>query len=682
MRVFFSPERTLAFDPARVHALFEAFGSPAALKRKKRPDAEEIARALWGGVVPEELAAALARVARFGNARGRDALVDAAHDARAQGHFDDGAIERALARAFAPLAAWLDLPPGDLALALVTAREPALEAIFERAEIALARLLPEHIPFELTARGSTSLPDEAAIAEALGGDAWVVKDDDGAFVIAALRDEAAHAAYERGKRVVTRSVAADLIRLDPVAARLTITTSRPAMVGARARALAGALGLEPDAFVQRPALTLKRIAEMDVAIVALQAHDGRGRRVDVHGGEDVAKALARLTKRGGYVSCATLRFAMDGGANVDAYVELPNRLSVSDARFERPVRAALDALGVFRPGAVPDDIATLAPWIHPEWRWRAVVGDAAFDAMVKKKLLVKVRASRVAREEDAWLGAGVRAFELTRTARDRGKHYAIPAHGIAAPRTVASDDLVAWKLRSARVASRMRKAMRLRKADDAAIGLPSGVLEVGVLPLDGASRARVLRLVRAVADDEREKLGAAIRFACGKDAVVVLVPAGRTLGNVLAEVELTIEQQLGIGTYEGVVLRAARQLRVADELESVHFATKESPLVVWGAKEEVTLGRVRLSLTKNQFALILALAKSGARPMHVDDLGKAIAGGVGYPDVVARKALRDLDERVAKSFADAGEKLPAAWRKLVVGVGREGYRLAVGAIVR
>jgi hypothetical protein len=162
----------------------------------------------------------------------------------------------------------------------------------------------------------------------------------------------------------------------------------------------------------------------------------------------------------------------------------------------------------------------------------------------------------------------------------------------------------------------------------------------------------------------------------------VLVPEGKTLGGVLPEVPLDLTRQLGIGEFGDVVLRAAKELRLDGELEPARFATKEAPLVIVREKEEIWLGRVKLILTAKHFALFDALSDGKARTGA--ELGKKLSPGAVDLANVVHKARVEIDERVTRSFREAGVELPEAWGdgKLVVKAGNRSFRLGVGCVVR
>jgi hypothetical protein len=732
-RALFGPELSLACDPARLAALLDTCGWPDALAKKKTRDARALALALWQESIPSRSAAALAMATCFAHARARDALSAAAEDARQQGHFDDGRLATALAAAGAPpLDAWCDTVPIDLALAvaLASARAPdALTPIVQRAEQHLARRLPPLVPWEYAARSSSPracTPEDAAKilgdvarARAPWVDVWPVALEAPrergvaatAVVVAVLRAAAPTGACavdaKNGParaRVASRALAVDRVTIDLSARRVIVTTAEPSLAPAYAEALGAALWNDARALVGHAAVTLKKLQSLGSAglaklpmpasivarpiVIALEHDDRAGARKQAHGPRAFASLEADM-RRGGYLFSATLRFEVRGASRpVDAWVALPNRLSISDPRFAVPVRAALDALGVFSPGSLADDIVTLAPWTHPEWRWRDVLGDDAVDALRGANLLVTARvSSRGARpigDGERKLGAGLRGFALD-NARDAGRVYAIASDESVRPRTVPANSLAMLALDNAALDAKMRASLGAQAPPRGGgmRALPSGFRDVGVFDV-GATRIRFVRLVRAVSVRESKKLGDALRRAAKGQHVVALVPEGRTLFGAAAEVPLTLAQQLGAAECDGVLLAAASALGLEDAMPSWCFATRERPLVVDAANEAFSLGVVALDLTPNQRSLILALTRAHAmgRAMGPKDLGLAISPGSTIPDQVTRKACMDLDARVARSFRDAGATLRAEWSRLVTQDRTHGYRLAVGFVVR
>jgi hypothetical protein len=721
-RLLVSPSAVFAVDPALFPLFFQAFGRPAGLPAKGPWSARDVARVMWGGEGPGSLVEGAAMFAALADGRAREALREGVDDARAQGHFEGGAIDRALARVEAPVELWGRMPAADLALRLVVARRDcdALEAVFERAQHRLARSLPAHVPYELAARTSVApgaaradlvarAIEDAARREGGWAEAWEA-DDDGEVAIAVVRaapceayvevpaeDPSSSPAPPWPSRAVRSALAVDVVRLRPADARLSITTAHPRVVAPYAAAVGEATLGDPLAFVDRAALTLKKLQLAGAAglaktrmprpitrmeVVALQVDDLRGLRTESRGPRALAAALA-LLKKGGYLVRATFRFTIAGApAPVDAYVELPRRLWVSDPRFEAEVRAALSALGVLSPGAHGDDMTTLAPWVHPEWRWCEILGRKAFDALVRAGVLVRASAKetggRVAHEATRALAGSVRAFPLS-GAKDRGKHYAVAADPSEPARTVATKDLVMWRVSQPARRARLRAAMRLDAA--APIALPVGVGDVGRLRV-GAGAVRFVELVRRVSAAEAPKVARAIRRAVGRDLVAVLVPEGVTLGGVLAEVPVDSASQLGAGDVSEVVARAARELNIEAELEAPRLGTRDKPIVILQETEEVWLGTVKLTLASRHFVLFLALADG--KPRVGAELGKKLSPGAADLVHVVHKARSEIDARVAQSFADEGVELPEEWSagKLIVRSGNRSFRLAVGCVVR
>src|SRR5258708_476273 len=131
-RVFLSPALSLQLTPALLSLLFRAFGAPASLGKKKPLDVPAVARLLWGGDGPTSLAQAAERLQTLGHPAASEAFREAAADARAQGHFEDGRIARALDAVSAPVSAWGAMAAVELAVRLLVAREgeEALEVLF------------------------------------------------------------------------------------------------------------------------------------------------------------------------------------------------------------------------------------------------------------------------------------------------------------------------------------------------------------------------------------------------------------------------------------------------------------------------------------------------------------------------------------------------------------------------
>ncbi len=68
---------------------------------------------------------------------------------------------------------------------------------------------------------------------------------------------------------------------------------------------------------------------------------------------------------------------------------------------------------------------------------------------------------------------------------------------------------------------------------------------------------------------------------------------GRTLHGGIAEVAVTVEEQLGGASVARVVAEAAVAAKVEDEIEMWRWGMQERPLVIGREEEAVWLGRVR-----------------------------------------------------------------------------------------
>ena len=205
-------------------------------------------------------------------------------------------------------------------------------------------------------------------------------------------------------------VAADVVRVFPDASRVALTLAEPHLLTLYAAALS--LSLRPSSTL-RPLQTLSpaalsRIARATRGLTALDVvgarHRRRDRRIEVRGPD--ALNPSDLGARTGYIDRATLRGGTDDGADVDAFLQLPYRVEISDGARGAALRAALTALDLFSPGALPDDARSLAPYEHGDWRWRGVVGDTTFEQLCKAKLLVRTQSKHVATHEYRMHGAG------------------------------------------------------------------------------------------------------------------------------------------------------------------------------------------------------------------------------------------------------------------------------------
>jgi hypothetical protein len=413
-----------------------------------------------------------------------------------------------------------------------------------------------------------------------------------------------------------------------------------------------------------------------VRVIACRLEDDT--RLVVRSGDALAD-LARRVAPACYLSEATLRLELYATREpVDVWIGLPNRIAFSAPRFEPEARATMTVLGLCSPGVAGDDLTTYAPWKHPEWRWRALVGDDGFEALTSAKVLRRVSTRLPADASLRRYGSLFVSFPLE---GEDGAAYAVADDWGVRARTVAADAGARWELVLDEAMRRLRDALELAPGD--ALELPDALADVGELRA-GATRLRFVAMVRPVATGREASACASVRRACKGSHVVLLVPRARTLGGVLAEVALTPRQQLGVDPLEGVVARGAEETGAEVVLEGWRWSTREAPLVILEEREEAWLGRARLSeLTDNQFRMLRGLAREAGRWVNVKTLGERISPGATIPDQVVRKARADFDERVRRSLKKAGVSPPPHFTKKLVETDlRRGYRLGLGVIVR
>ncbi len=286
--------------------------------------------------------------------------------------------------------------------------------------------------------------DLSAFAEAgrrvYGSDfrrAYVADTEDGVLHAAILhRGAAAFSVTDEDDRVrarTQRSTVCDLVRWDAVNGRASFSLAIPLFLVEWRDALAAAAGVPLR--VEDLPWTLKLLHErgsavfaktklppgvLSVEVVACELDDGT--RLGARG----AKALDALHARfghGGYIWRATFRFVIAGAPRpVDATIELPNKLLLSEPRWEPVIRAAFQALGLTEPGVLADDLASLAPFVHPEWRWVSLLGRTALDRARAEK--VPVRRTLTGQGEPRAIGSGGRC---TRRTISKGRRTSTPS---------------------------------------------------------------------------------------------------------------------------------------------------------------------------------------------------------------------------------------------------------------
>jgi hypothetical protein len=559
------PEAVLAIDGERLETLLVAVDAPSDVVALAR-DPLAIARALFVTCLDEGVAGALHEAAALGSERGKAALLEALVDLEAcMDHEAD------------------ELAPDLAALAATRAArgDATWQRAMERALVRLARVLPERVGYEMWARtelaaSAQKLLRAVRVLSSTKLAPWVAEEIDGGLHAVVFWKEAPTASLRAQGTSMQRRVACrlrvDLVTLDPKEGRVSLLTEDPRRAPLLAKSLAGAGLADESTLVERPALTLHPLRSLgaegmakvelpprvrSATVIACQTIEPEGARDESRGRDAIARAEAWLATHGGYIHRATFRFRLEGArAPVDAYVELPHRLGIADARWSREVRAALAALGVMSPGAVPDDITTLALGSRPDWRWREAVGAAGVARLKEAKLLVPVGRAKtpaVSREEMRAWGHTLRAFEL-RHALDEGKEYALADDPSFRARTVLAEDRRIFRLDLERLRKVLAEDLRLDEGAD--VGLPDGVLDLGVAP---RARARVAYVVASVPEATRARLGSAIAKAVLPAHAVILVPRGHTLARELT-VELELDEQLGLRSVRAKLDRVLDQL--------------------------------------------------------------------------------------------------------------------------
>jgi hypothetical protein len=729
--VYFSPELAAALSPDRARALFAACGAKAlaatAAALADGRDPLELAGCLWAKPVPFLLADRLDLVTRFCTGAGRDAFAEAA-----RGMVPD-------------TSSWSDEGPVDLAARLVI--EPIVGSVLvARARLRLARLPPDRSTYELRAsdwrpvRAAALAEQLQAVVGGAWGEVWVHEDEDGTVHAVLLyaapaedgcdvrpRPPRARSGGAGGAPASTRApgplragrrvLRADAFRFTKGdAPRLVVTTARPMLLDAYAAAWGRALADDEGFFPDAPSLTLKPLQALGArglaaaalpkglahaAVIACQLDTGEADRVEVRG-RDVLARLAPHLREGGYLARATLRFDVEGEEHpVDAIIELPNKLTIGapdasagGSRGARLVRAALAGLGVLSPGAIADDVTTLLPLVHPEWRWRQLVGDAGLDAMRAAGVLAAVRGEDVRRPATLALrraGRSVIAYRvyppkvggpetlpiLAAAYYGVAEDWALPAM----PLDVSA--LAMLRLRLDAIVAHGARAMGLTRTRKPAV--PKGVLWVGDLRV-ASGVVRFFIVVRATTGDrDRTTLGKAITRATGFGRAVVLVPRGRKLGRDFVEVELDVAEQLGAASWRPKLAEAVAALGIEDEVPVELLVPEGVRLVVDTRRERVILDGVplvKLGDSAYRMLLTLAVRGKGGEVVPGRELDRAISGARGT-DGAARMASFHLRRWVDESFASAGRAVPADVMEtgLVVAVGRKGWKLTVPAAV-
>ena len=479
------------------------------------------------------------------------------------------------------------------------------------------------------------------------------------------------------------------LRADAALARVRIETASPERLPrlTEAASLLGARRLG-----ETPSVSFKIVQEKgsaalavplpagvtSIAIAACQHDPGDDTRREVRGA-DVKKWLdAHARARGGYLTRLTLRVGVLRAPHpVDVVMELPNKIAFSDVRYETEARAAADAIGLFSPGALPDDARTLMPLTHPDWRFREVFGAAAVERMMANGVLRRVKTTRVAAAAYRPLG---RSFTTHAIPGETKVRYALSADLGVGARDVAISELRMLTVKKTALARMMREALRMTPVElDARV---RGVIDLGVL----ATKHGRVRAFYALAHPPKDLL-ARIRRACRVGTTPVLfVPRGRTLvalGGIL-QIELAVAEQLGGAPLDGAFARMIEELALEDEIEVTPGAALKAPELVVEKKSRALrlLGVALDAVADSGFELLLFLAENAHRVVHNRELGSATSKATLNPDVVVRKVRSRLGAWIRASFRAARRDVPEGLlERLIEKVGKGGYRLGVTSVV-
>jgi hypothetical protein len=684
--VFVPPRLSLSIARPHFTAFLAAFG--VALPREAGGGSPlGFARALWGISAPEAFADAVDLLDLFASDEGSAAIRDAA---RAAG--------RTLPR---------KLSPADLAAVLLTraalGRErKEYDGVLERALHAFARIVPRSFAFELVAKEPRAAGDpvhlERAIADLHRDDVvavWHAVDADGSIHLAIVRPGRARAAFGGPGGSVARRArrdrTVDVLGIDVAEGRIVVSTDEPSLERAYATAAGTALFEDPTFFGDSPSYSFKALVALGSEALAAHRFPGvvRFRIVDItwDDGEGVthtahgSDALAAFEKLGGagggYVTAVMFRLdAPDVARPIDVAIRLPDRAHYRTPRHGRLARAALGSLGVFAPGSIADDSFTLAPWVHAEWRWRKVMGDALFERMCAAGTLVPAKTRMVSGPEMGKYGWSYVSFDLR---SEPGKKYAVAMDPALRSRDLEADELRMWRLDPAAVARALARDLGSDAAEpDSA--LAERALDLGVVSGEEIT-LRVFVLLRSPGPAARALADAMVR-AAGASHVVVLLPEGRRCGGGV-EIGLTLAELFGEKPIAAKVFAAVEKKkglkqsivapwrRVAPD---VRFVAEEKTGRLWLDREE-------LVVPDSGRKLLLGAARGGGSPVPPATLARLISPNRG-DDGVVRQTARRLARWIPETFAAKGKRPPPDADAILEYVPKKGWRMTVKCEVR
>jgi hypothetical protein len=683
--VFFPPSVSLALSPSRARAFLSAYAAPRPLLLLAKSTASllPLARALFAVLLADPLADALDLLARLATIPGKRALLDAAD---------------ALSLALPDVRA---LPPADVAAHVLTARvtDPRFQGVVRRALLALAEWGDAPFAFERIAREPRRARDAADVlselrAFAAGRSAWsevLLREDDAGTLDGALVSLGdAQVVFDvdpvHGPRARTSAaLRTDRFRIDVAAGRVAVWTDYPHEVRAVTAALARAVFGDAAFFSERPAFTTRPLevlghdglaaARLPAPVTRVRAIActkelvGEGRQRTT--GSRALATLAQGTPSGGYLPDVTLRFDVAGEESpVDVQVRLPGRFACSAPKWEPLAREAMTSLGMLAPGQLPDDLWSLFPVRHPAWRLGEAVGADVIDALLAKKVLVRVVSRNVTTEDLRGQGSNLLAFPVP---GERGTSYAIPSDPSVPPRDVTARDREVLELDLAKLAVLRGQEMKLEgkprvRADGAS-------LFHGELGARDTS-LRFVSVLRAPAGPaEREGLVKEIVAEAFPAHVVLLVPRGRAWGSGLFEVEFD-------GFVEGgtaLVERAVTLARLTDHVDP--FRLTNAPLVVHRKTRRVWFKETLMALADSGYAMIEGLALRPGETVTGREICKWISPA--REDLQAAKATRlKIVRWMTTSFESAHKKAPVdEIETVILSEGKRGFRLGTAVKV-
>ncbi len=581
----------------------------------------------------------------------------------------------------------------------VTSVEPAIELIVEAATakkratrdrarllLQLARLrtvrdLPPRATYELLGtRPIERDPEriERLLRRALGKkleEIWPVVDPDGTVRLAVFVRRPVEGTFELSPRPRKEPahrprgrLACDHVCIAADGSRVRITPSMPETlpeyVSAFGLSLNPSLTLRPLLDLVRETLATVRVASVtQVEVVGMRVRRPNGSRVEARGADRVDPSY--VLPAGGYVDRATLRITVNGTSKVDAFIQLPHHFDISDRSFEAELRAGLEALGLFTPGRLPDDARSLSPYEHGEWRWIAVLGEAAFARLKALNFFTRVKAAHVVTKEMRMHGAAYVVHEVPGRANT---WYALAEDPSLGARLVTAEDRVAYRLEIDRLRGAMMRDLGATEAD-LPLGVP-GIVDLGVVTLASGR----LRFVYAMGEPQ-VGWAEALRRACGLGVTpVVLVPRGHG-GNIqgILAIELDVHEQFGARGVGRALGRAAEALGVGNEVAA--WLRYDEELVLDRSAKQAWLLGVALILSENGWKFVEYLATHAGKVVPTNAIGRHVSISAD-PGAAARRTKSDVEQQVSGCLERSGADT-AIVERLIVAEGHKGYRLGV-----